>query len=190
MGDGACVLSNVTNALQRPGSGSYGVILMHSVHAQTAAALPGIIDYIRANGFQIWSTEDVVRARFGRSSAEIVDGVSGPDAGPRPDAGVRPDARVPDAGTRPDAGAPDAGPGGCDAPQYRSGVVYGPGDRVTNAGAIYRCKPWPYSGWCGAGAPYEPGVGWAWQDAWERVGACAGFLAPASHQCQHGEASH
>src|SRR5690606_1223358 len=71
-GDGACVFNNVKNKLQTPGSGDYGVILMHSVHAQTAAALPNIIDYIRANGFQIWSTEDVIRARYGKSSAELV----------------------------------------------------------------------------------------------------------------------
>jgi peptidoglycan/xylan/chitin deacetylase (PgdA/CDA1 family) len=191
MGDGACVLANVRNALQRPGSGQYGVILMHSVHSQTVAALPGIIDYIRANGFQIWSTEDVVRARYGRSSAELVDGAPpGPDAR-TPDAGTRPpDARTPDAGARPDAGT-----GPCNAPAYRSGVAYGPGERVSNVGSIYQCKPWPYSGWCGAGSAYEPGVGWAWQDAWDRVGACAGVasadlsaipaFAHEPHRCQH-----
>jgi hypothetical protein len=198
MGDGACVLANVRNALQRPGTGAYGSILMHSVHSQTVAALPGIIDYIRANGFQIWSTEDIVRARYGRSSAELVDGTPpGPDARV-PDAGVpRPDARVSDAGVpRPDARVPDAGTGGCDAPAYRSGVAYGPGDRVSNRGSVYRCKPWPFSGWCGAGSAYEPGVGWAWQDAWERVGAClaaaGGDQAQAHqtqalepHRCQH-----
>ncbi|MGL5759162.1 lytic polysaccharide monooxygenase [Plesiomonas sp.] len=39
-----------------------------------------------------------------------------------------------------------------------------------NDGKIYECKPWPYSGYCkqwstGSRA-YEPGVGFAWQQAW------------------------
>jgi chitin-binding protein len=37
-------------------------------------------------------------------------------------------------------------------------------------GLIYRCKPFPYSGWCkGAASHYAPGTGMAWQDAWERA---------------------
>ncbi|MFS2225651.1 M12 family metallo-peptidase [Pantoea sp. B65] len=38
---------------------------------------------------------------------------------------------------------------------------------------IYRCKPFPYSGWCRIYSPsanhYEPGAGSHWQDAWTRV---------------------
>src|SRR6185369_13575028 len=58
-GDANCVYNNVVSRLATPGNGSYGVILMHAVHAQTADALPRIIDYLRAKGFVIWTTEQV-----------------------------------------------------------------------------------------------------------------------------------
>ncbi len=73
-GDSDCVYNNTVNLLKTPGQGDYGIILMHSVFSHTAGALPRIIDYIRAKGFQIWTTEDVVRARFGKSSAEVIGG--------------------------------------------------------------------------------------------------------------------
>jgi hypothetical protein len=57
--------------------------------------------------------------------------------------------------------------------QYVStGVVYNAGNRVKNGGSQYECKPWPFSGWCSAGPAYEPGVGFAWQDAWTFIGNC------------------
>ena len=71
-GDGDCVYSNVTNLLQTPGRGAYGIILMHSVYAQTVNALPRLIAYIRQKGFTIWTVEDLVRARFGQSSLDLV----------------------------------------------------------------------------------------------------------------------
>ncbi|MCH9698677.1 MAG: lytic polysaccharide monooxygenase [Gammaproteobacteria bacterium] len=34
----------------------------------------------------------------------------------------------------------------------------------------YQCKPFPFSGWCNlAPAYYEPGLGYAWQDAWIKL---------------------
>ncbi|MBN2802507.1 MAG: hypothetical protein JXR91_05400, partial [Deltaproteobacteria bacterium] len=52
---------------------------------------------------------------------------------------------------------------------------YNSEDRVENfEGEIYECRPWPYSGWCGAADAYEPGVGWAWKDAWIKVADCEG----------------
>jgi peptidoglycan/xylan/chitin deacetylase (PgdA/CDA1 family) len=75
-GDANCVFNNVTGAIRTPGQGSYGIILMHAVHSQTVQALPRILAYIRQNGFVLWSVEDVVRARFGRSSAQLL-GASG-----------------------------------------------------------------------------------------------------------------
>ena len=60
---------------------------------------------------------------------------------------------------------------GCSAPQYTI-KTYAPGDVVQNHGVLYRCKPWPASGWCGIGSAYEPGIGWAWTDAWDSLGAC------------------
>src|SRR5262245_24780877 len=49
---------------------------------------------------------------------------------------------------------------------------YRPGERVMVEGNLYACKPWPYNGWCGIGDAYEPGVGWAWRDAWIEAGKC------------------
>jgi len=53
---------------------------------------------------------------------------------------------------------------------YAPNTSYQAGDRVSNAGSNYECKPWPYSGWCG-GSPsyYAPGTGTAWSDAWTKL---------------------
>lgn len=59
-------------------------------------------------------------------------------------------------GTPPDGAVP-----------YQAGYAYVAGERVSNAGGVYECKPYPYTAWCaGAAWAYEPGVGAAWQDAW------------------------
>ena len=43
-------------------------------------------------------------------------------------------------------------------PAYKSGTAYKAGDIVSNVGALYECKEFPYSGWCGASPyHYEPG---------------------------------
>jgi hypothetical protein len=61
---------------------------------------------------------------------------------------------------------------GCSGvPQWSTGT-YQAGAQVQHNGAKYECKPWPYSGWCGIGGAYEPGVGFAWQDAWIGLGPC------------------
>jgi MYXO-CTERM domain-containing protein len=114
-GDSACVVSAFENGVKTPGHGAYGVILMHSVHSQTAMALPEIIDYARAKGFEFWTVEQAVCAKLHSSSAHIVDGTTG-GCGVQPtppDAGVDdPDAAppgTPDAAPLP-PGTPDAGP--------------------------------------------------------------------------------
>jgi hypothetical protein len=56
-------------------------------------------------------------------------------------------------------------------PNYVAGTSYAAGAQVQNIGNGYQCKPWPYNGWCGQ-AGYEPGVGFAWTDAWTQLGAC------------------
>lgn len=63
---------------------------------------------------------------------------------------------------------------GCSGlPAYPAGLgSYTGGTRVSNVGGIYECKPWPYSGWANMGGAYEPGVGFAWQDAWIYIGPC------------------
>ncbi|KVP89339.1 hypothetical protein WJ96_20290 [Burkholderia ubonensis] len=56
------------------------------------------------------------------------------------------------------------------SPAYRPGLAYQGGDVVTNRGQRYECKPFPYSSWCGqAPSAYEPGVGYAWTDAWKAL---------------------
>ncbi|MDF2455233.1 MAG: C-terminal target protein [Cytophagaceae bacterium] len=50
---------------------------------------------------------------------------------------------------------------------------YNPGSRVLNGDRKYKCKPFPYSGWCnGASWAYAPGTGSNWQDAWIDLGTC------------------
>jgi len=76
------VYAHVTGLIRQPGQGAYGIILLHSIHAQTVAALPRLIDYMRANGFVFKLTEDVVRARFGgRTSAELLGKTARPPSG-------------------------------------------------------------------------------------------------------------
>ncbi|WP_287867567.1 immunoglobulin-like domain-containing protein [Aeromonas sp.] len=57
-----------------------------------------------------------------------------------------------------------------DYPAYAPNTGYQAGDRVSNAGGNYECKPWPYSGWCGGSiSHYAPGTGSAWSDAWTKL---------------------
>jgi MYXO-CTERM domain-containing protein len=96
-GNPSCVVNNFKNAVKTPGTGAYGQVLMHSVHAQTASALQEIIDYSRDSGFVFMTTEEMVCAAFGKPSANVVDNTPGScadDPGPTPDAGA-PDARPP-----------------------------------------------------------------------------------------------
>lgn len=58
------------------------------------------------------------------------------------------------------------------AAQWQQGATYSGGEVVTQDGTDYQCKPFPFSGWCGLSA-YQPGVGFAWSDAWQQIGAQA-----------------
>lgn len=69
-GAGLCVLASTRRQLDR---GAYGVVLLHSTKAETAAGLPAIIAEARRRGMRFLSVEDAVRARYQRSSAELVD---------------------------------------------------------------------------------------------------------------------
>ncbi|WP_426751267.1 lytic polysaccharide monooxygenase [Myxococcus sp. Y35] len=63
-------------------------------------------------------------------------------------------------------------PGGSGDPIYPAGIEgYTAGTVVQGTdGLRYRCKPFPYSGWCkGSALHYAPGTGLNWQDAWERI---------------------
>lgn len=77
-GDSNCVYNNFVNTVKTPGAGAWGTVLMHSVHAQTAGAIAAIIDYSRSKGFKFVTDEDMVRARYGKSSAQLVGGIVNP----------------------------------------------------------------------------------------------------------------
>jgi peptidoglycan/xylan/chitin deacetylase (PgdA/CDA1 family) len=68
-----CVYDHFTSAVKTIGApgAAWGVVLMHCVNPQTPAALPRILDYIKANHFKLISVEDVVRLKFGKPSAEL-----------------------------------------------------------------------------------------------------------------------
>jgi endo-1,3(4)-beta-glucanase len=57
----------------------------------------------------------------------------------------------------------------CTSPNYVNGSNYSTGALVQNAGNEYTCT---VGGWCTIGGPYEPGVGWAWTNAWNLVRSC------------------
>jgi hypothetical protein len=68
-------------------------------------------------------------------------------------------------------------------PQYVENGGYVDGSKVQNAGAIYQCKPYPYSGWCnGAAWAYAPGTGSYWTDAWTLISSCTSqTVVPSSN---------
>jgi MYXO-CTERM domain-containing protein len=144
-GNPGCVVENFTAALE---AGAYGVVLLHSVHAQTAAALPEILDYIEQNGYELWTTEEVVCARFGQSSWRIVDGVGGgcepesggPDAGDGDGGGPRPDAA--EGGGNPGDDEPDGDTvGGCGCGAAGTGGSAGGGLLLLALAVVWRRRP-------------------------------------------------
>ena len=56
--------------------------------------------------------------------------------------------------------------------------TYQAGDRVIHNNTEYACKPFPFTGWCGASGVYAPGVGSHWQAAWEVTELQCGGLSP------------
>ncbi len=59
-----------------------------------------------------------------------------------------------------------------DISNYNAGtIVYGVKDgKNTPDGKLYKCKAYPYSGWCkGVASVYAPGAGSAWSEAWDAV---------------------
>jgi uncharacterized protein (TIGR03382 family) len=126
-GDAACVVGNFTAALE---AGAYGVVLMHSVQPHTADALPEILDYIEEHGYELWTTEQVVCAAFGTSSAHLVDGTDGgcepdDDGGGGDDGGGDVDGGVgdDDSGDGGDGGGDNAGDDDADEPMAGCGCA-------------------------------------------------------------------
>jgi hypothetical protein len=62
---------------------------------------------------------------------------------------------------------------GCSGAQEWKTGTYKGGDEVKhgNPAHRYRCKDYPFEGWCGISA-YEPGNGDYWMMAWDDLGAC------------------
>jgi len=59
-----------------------------------------------------------------------------------------------------------------DVNPWVSNLNYDQGDVIRVGTQRYKCRPWPYAGWCKLSAyrpPLEPGI---WTDAWEMDGNC------------------
>jgi len=68
----ACGLMQIQSQL----GGGNGVILMHSVQKQEVNSLPLTIKYLKDNGYKFWTVEQVICAKYGKYSAELIDGAS------------------------------------------------------------------------------------------------------------------
>ncbi|WP_119395911.1 glycosyl hydrolase family 18 protein [Salinibius halmophilus] len=62
---------------------------------------------------------------------------------------------------------------------WQQGYAYQGGEVVNNGNQSYECKAFPYNGWCGLSA-YEPGVGFAWTDAWVALGDTTPVVTPTA----------
>ncbi len=60
--------------------------------------------------------------------------------------------------------------------QYQNGQTYATGQIIKHNNRAFSCT---VGGWCTVGGPYEPGVGWAWANAWSDLGTC-GVVAASS----------
>jgi peptidoglycan/xylan/chitin deacetylase (PgdA/CDA1 family) len=139
------VFNSVSGLLKNAGEGSWGVMLMHSINPQTVAALPKIIDYIRSHGFVFKTTEDVVRARYGKSSGELIPGTNkctGPGVigAAHDDAGTPIDPTQDPSAPKADAGAPSgtggaSGTGGTVDPDPKPGTGGMPGNGPSSGGS-------------------------------------------------------
>jgi len=116
---GQCVYDGVFGPINQ---GAYGVVLMHSVHPQTVAALGRIIDDLRGRGYQFWSVEQVVQAKYGKSSNQLLGG-NGPVIPTEPDQPNQPD--------QPSSGS-------CNGlPAWNENSFYTVGDKVVYNNQIY-----------------------------------------------------
>ena len=57
--------------------------------------------------------------------------------------------------------------------------AYGAGVQVQVQGTLYRCKAYPFNGWCGQDG-YKPGIDASWTDAWEVVDVCKSGVVEGS----------
>jgi MYXO-CTERM domain-containing protein len=113
----SCVSTNVLNLID---AGKSGIVLLHCILPITATALPDLIAALKSRGKRFVLVEDLVVAKYGVSSLDLID----PPPTPEPDAGA-PDTRprdtgVIDSGSR-DTGAHDSAP--VDSGAIDTGIV-------------------------------------------------------------------
>ncbi|CAF1090299.1 unnamed protein product [Adineta ricciae] len=65
-----CVVDPILNAVDR---GEWGIVLMHFVYQNTANALPSIIDGLKQRKCEFFTIEQLVHAKYGKSSADVMD---------------------------------------------------------------------------------------------------------------------
>lgn len=65
-----CVIQGIEAELAK---GYWGIILMHAVYKSTGDALPDVVALLKQRGFHFVSVEDVVRSKYGATSAEIME---------------------------------------------------------------------------------------------------------------------
>ncbi|MBT1446409.1 N-acetylglucosamine-binding protein GbpA [Shewanella sp. JM162201] len=123
----------------------YGFLLELPVTNASAGHYMLVFDFVAKNGGQ---TQKVFHLNL----------VSPPGEGPEPGTGP---------GEGGSADAEFSFPSGLG--QYKAGtLVFQPKNNK-----LYRCKPWPYNGYCVQWSPgsnqYEPGIGLYWQMAWDEV---------------------
>ncbi len=73
------------------------------------------------------------------------------------------------ASSKPASSAAASSVAGCTTAAFINGTTYATGAKVKNVGYEYTCT---VGGWCSMGGAYEPGVGWAWANAWTQGGVC------------------
>lgn len=67
-GGTACVMKHLNAFLDR---GASGPILMHSIYKLSADVLPMVVDSIKSHGYHIVMVEDMIKAKYGGTSADI-----------------------------------------------------------------------------------------------------------------------
>lgn len=69
-GDADCAYNGVMDHVDE---GAYGIVLMHGTYAATVGALPRLIDELRYRGYTLGTVEDVVEARYGKTSRQLLN---------------------------------------------------------------------------------------------------------------------
>ncbi len=68
----------------------------------------------------------------------------------------------------------------CPDEPWVAGQHYKDGDLITASGQTFKCKPYPFSQWCGM-IGYQPGVDMHWEMAWGLEGDCSAVAGGAAN---------